>query len=391
MATAPLIQTDQALRELCQRLEGAERIGFDTEFVPEYNYAPKLCLIQLVTDDELAIVDPLAVSDLSRFWQILLDPQRELVAHAAGAELAFCMRLGGALPERLFDVQLAAGLTGLGYPLSYAKLVHKMLDVTLQKGAARTDWRKRPLSNEQLRYALDDVLYLFPVRDKLGERCHRLNRGQWVQEENGRIQRILWKRAQEPLWTRVSGARSLNRRELAVLQELARWRDLRARMADRPTKWVLRDDLLVELARRQPRSAEALRRTRGLGGFKEGAQTRAVLEAIQVGQRLPESQCPDVKRHRRKEHPNEKMIVKLLGAVMIHLAELHQCAPSLLGNTADLEALVAWYFDGRKGALPNILTGWRGVICGRPLLDFLAGRTSLSLGQQTDVPELRFW
>lgn len=377
---APLIQDAPAFEALCRRLRRARRIAFDTEFVSEYTYAPQLCLIQIATDEEMAIIDPLRLPDVSPFWEALLAPGVEVVVHACQAEMDFCLRATGQLPEDLFDVQLAAGFVGEGYPLSYKRLNQRVLEREVAKGAARTDWRKRPLSDAQLRYALDDVVNLLELRDLLERRLTRRLRRDWLREESDRRLSQQWLRAQDPPWQRVSGAGGLKGQELAVLQALAQWRDQRARWANKPPKWILRDDLLMELARRQPEDADSLRRTRGLGGFKRPDQVNPLLKAIAAGRSVPRSQWHVPQRKRREEDPKEKLVVKLLSALMLHLAEQHDVASSLLGTTRDLEKLVAWAVDGASPIKrPDILQGWRGAICGHTLLKFLAGQTSLQL------------
>jgi ribonuclease D len=154
------ITTDRELVNFCRDVSRADRIAFDTEFVSEDTYRPHLCLVQVAAAGKLAVIDPLAVSDLRPFWELLVDPQRETIVHAGREELLFCVATVGRPPARLFDLQIAAGLVGYEYPAGYGSLMSKLLGVRAQKGETRTDWRKRPLSPQQLDYALDDVRYL---------------------------------------------------------------------------------------------------------------------------------------------------------------------------------------------------------------------------------------
>src|SRR5262245_41929560 len=161
MSDPRLITTPERLAELCERLADAPALAFDTEFVPEYTFAPQLCLIQVATDKVLAAIDPLVCGDLTPFWNIVVDPNREVVVHAGKEEMSFCRNSADRTPQHLFDVQLAAGLVGLGYPLSLDNLLQKLSsDHRLKKTETRTDWRKRPLSTRQIDYALDDVKHL---------------------------------------------------------------------------------------------------------------------------------------------------------------------------------------------------------------------------------------
>lgn len=251
MSDDPLITDPDGLRELCVKLEPAARIAIDTEFVPEYTYTPTLCLIQLATDELLALVDPLAVQDLTPLWEAFVRPGREIVLHAGKEEMNFILGNAGRLPEEVFDVQLAAGFVGLGYPLAYSKLAHRLTRAHPASAETRTDWRNRPLSERQIQYALDDVRHLLPIRDKLGQMLQGLGRTSWFVDESVCFrQRILERDSNEP-WRRISGAGSLSPRELAVLREIANWRDSRAKKLNKPTRWILRDDLLSDLAKRQ--------------------------------------------------------------------------------------------------------------------------------------------
>src|SRR5215204_4028061 len=188
MKDRKIVADQEQLDELCDRLEKTTAVAFDTEFVPEYTFAPELCLVQVATDDVLTAVDPYSAGDLTRFWKILTDPKKEVVVHAGKEEMNFCQEYAGRLPKKLIDVQLAAGLVGLGYPLSLDNLLQKTVKAgKLKKTETRTDWRKRPLSATQVEYALDDVRFLLQVREKLGARLEKLGRTEWLEEETKRF------------------------------------------------------------------------------------------------------------------------------------------------------------------------------------------------------------
>jgi len=167
MPDESLIATPGQLRELIGHVRAAGRFGFDTEFVSEETFEPVLCLIQVATRDRLAVVDPQAVGDLGPFWEVVHDPAVEVVMHAAGEDMRICLLRTGAVPRRVYDVQIAAGLVGYSYPLSLTNLVSQVLKISLPGSETRTDWRRRPLTPAQLRYALDDVRHLLDVADRL--------------------------------------------------------------------------------------------------------------------------------------------------------------------------------------------------------------------------------
>src|SRR3954452_628684 len=179
----PLIATPSGLAGLVDHLRASGRFAFDTEFVSEETFEPVLCLIQVATRDRLAVVDPLAIRDLSPFCEVVNDPAVEVVMHAASEDLRICRFQTGVVPRRVYDVQIAAGLVGFGYPLSLVNLIGQALRGSVAGSETRTDWRRRPLSPAQLRYALDDVRYLLELADLLGAELRRLGREAWADEE----------------------------------------------------------------------------------------------------------------------------------------------------------------------------------------------------------------
>src|SRR4051812_3274087 len=210
------VATRSGLDELVTHLRDAGRFAFDTEFVSEETFEPVLCLVQVATRDRLAIIDPLAVRDLSPFWDVVLDPGVELVMHAASEDLRICRFQTGRVPSHVFDVQVVAGLVGYGYPLSLGNLVNQVLRVSLPGGETRTDWRRRPLSPAQLRYALDDVRHLLDLADRLGVELDRLGRASWAESELAGFVAAIQDRAGEERWRRLPGLHQLNRRGLEV-------------------------------------------------------------------------------------------------------------------------------------------------------------------------------
>ncbi|MFT5301492.1 MAG: ribonuclease D, partial [Mariniblastus sp.] len=242
------ITTAEGLQDFCDRISGCKLLGFDTEFVSENRYRPQLCLLQVAADGEYAIVDTLAVPDISPFWKLLVEGDHITIVHAAREEFLFCYRACGKRPKHLFDVQLGAGMTGLEYPASYGNLVSKLLGSRVDKGETRTDWMRRPLSKRQIDYALSDVTFLEQLHDTVSSQLEQLDRTSWFEEEMDAWQTSLERTEDEPQWRRVSGISSLNRQALAIVRELWIARDAEAENKNRSPKRVLPDDLLVELA-----------------------------------------------------------------------------------------------------------------------------------------------
>ena len=244
------ITTDAQLEKLCCKLASSSFIGFDTEFVSEDTYFPELCLIQVAADEVLAVIDPQEIGDMTLFWDALSKGEHLTIAHAAREEFRFCRTAVQRRPANLFDVQLAAGLVGIEYPASYGKLLNKLLNVRLAKGETRTDWRRRPLSDKQIEYALQDVIYLKDIHTKIEAKLVELGRLEWLQEEMSVWQDQMEAAEQQERWRRVSGISGLPEKALVIVRELWRWREGIARSKNRPPRRILRDDLIVELARR---------------------------------------------------------------------------------------------------------------------------------------------
>jgi ribonuclease D len=383
----PLIATPEALGELVGHIRQSGRFAFDTEFVSEETFEPVLCLVQVATESRLAVVDPFRVGDLAPFWETVVDPSIEVVMHAAGEDLRICRLQTGTLPRRVFDVQIAAGLVGFGYPLSLGNLVHQALKVSLLGGETRTDWRRRPLSEAQLRYALEDVRHLLDLADKLGAELGRLDRVDWAEDEFAAFLDGIENRADEDRWRRLSGLHMLNRRGLEVARRLSGWRTADARRANRPLRSVLRDDLLVAIARRQPSNRRDLEALRDFNRPHLLSKGNEILGVVAEAQAVPAEDLPEP-AERHDDGPGLSMVVSLLSATLSQACAQGRVAVGLAGSSNDLKDLVRWYVDGQdEGRAPDVLKGWRREICGRTLLDVLSGRRALRIvDPESEVP-----
>src|SRR5262249_3110603 len=182
-----LIVEPAELRECCAHLAACHHFGLDTEFVGEESYHPKLCLVQVATEEKLFLIDPFTVGPLDAFWKIVVDPTNQIIVHAGREEVRLCHLWCGQAPGNLFDLQIAAGLVGLNYPLGHGPLVSKVLKIQLSKGETLTEWRNRPLTRSQISYALDDVRYLLPIWKHLHGKLEQLGRIDWAKEEFSRL------------------------------------------------------------------------------------------------------------------------------------------------------------------------------------------------------------
>jgi ribonuclease D len=383
----PLISTQEGLRELVAHVREAGRFAFDTEFVSEETFEPVLCLIQVATTSRLAVVDPLKVGDLTPFWDAVVDPSIEVVMHAAGEDLRICRMQAGVVPRRVFDVQIAAGLVGYGYPLSLGNLVYQVLKVSLLGGETRTDWRRRPLSDAQLRYALEDVRHLLDLADTLEGSLERLHRVDWAEDEFATFLDAIENRSEGERWRKLSGLHMLNRRGLETARRLSDWRVEDARKANRPLRSVLRDDLLVAIAKRQPASRRDLEALRDFNRPQLIARANEILGVIAEAQKVPAEDLPEP-ADRHDDLPGMAMVVSLLSATLSQAAAQGKVAVGLVGGSSDLKELIRWYLDGQSAdRTPELLQGWRRDVCGKTLLDVLSGRRALRIvDPQAEVP-----
>lgn len=372
-----LIATPGALRELIGHIREEGRFAFDTEFVSEDTFEPVLCLLQVATSSRLAAVDPQTVGDLSEFWKLIDDPSIDTVMHAASEDMRIYQMRVGSLPPRIFDVQIAAGLVGYSYPLSLTNLVGQTLKITLAGSETRTDWRRRPLSSAQVRYALDDVRYLLELKDFLTAELDRLERLDWAEAEFRGLLDEIAARADEDRWRRLPGLHHLNRRGLETARRLSEWREDEARRQNRPLRQVMRDDLLVAIARRQPKGKRELEALRDFKRPSLMSRIHDVLEAVELARDTPEDFLPET-RQRPDDAPGISTTASILSAALAQCCLENKVAGSLVSNTSDIKSLIRWQLDGRpESRRPALAEGWRGELCGNLLLDVLNGRRAL--------------
>ncbi|MDO4558578.1 MAG: HRDC domain-containing protein, partial [Planctomycetia bacterium] len=281
------IDTNAAYETFCDRLESAKIIALDTEFISERTYVPELCLVQICADGESALVDPLALRDLTRLWKILARPGHETLVLAARSELEFSLRAVGAAPFQLRDLQLAAGFVGLDYPLSAAGLHAKLLRRTLRKSETRSNWRRRPLTPEQIEYARSDVRYLDALWRILRDRLEQTDRMSWFEEEMADQIAEQVQIFTQGRWCRIAGQASLSPRQRNVLRRLSAWREDEARRRNLPPRRVVRDDLLIELARRMEERPERIFAVRGLDRPELTRYTQVVAAVVHQGMSEP--------------------------------------------------------------------------------------------------------
>jgi ribonuclease D len=369
------VVTHPAMLVAClEHLAAAGEVAFDTEFVGEDTYRPDLCLVQVATAERLYLIDPFSAGPLDAFWELLTDPARTVIVHAGREEVRMCRAGVGRPPATLVDVQIASALVGYPYPIGYAALVQDVLRVHAKKGETLTDWRRRPLSPAQVRYAFDDVRYLIPAWHRLADRLRRLGREDWLAEECAAfVRRAVADDPAVERWRKIKGAGSLDRRGLAVLRELYAWREAVAGRVNRPARTVLRDDLMIEIARRGPATADALGRLRGV----PRGEVPAILDAVHRANALPPEACPEPDE-RESDPPHVTLLASLLGVVLSEACARSELGVSIVATSQDLKNLVRARQPG--GALPEnfpLARGWRRTAVLAELQAFLDGRRVL--------------
>lgn len=385
------ITTDTALQQYCGDLSTAASIGFDTEFVSEDTYRPQLCLVQVAAAGRLAVIDPIAIKDMTPFWNVLATPGHQTVVHAGREEFLFCLGATQQRPAELFDLQIAAGLIGMDYPAGYGSLMSRLLNAKPNKGETRTDWRRRPLSVQQLDYALDDVRYLHAMQDKLVTRLEELRRLSWMNDEMATWQQELEASLTRERWRRTSGISGLSARCLAIVRELWQWREDEAARRNQPTRRVLRDDLIVELAKRK--SADP-RQMRAIRGMERGDLTRVLpkmAEAISRALELPEEDCP----HHAPRNASDQFTVlgQFVSSALGSICRAANLAPSIVGTASDVRDLIAYRLQGSgrpEMPVPSLAHGWRSEIVGHTIDDLLSGKLTIRIGNPSAEDPLEF-
>lgn len=380
VTTKPTYITNRhALEELIRRLQEHDRLALDTEFVGEDSFVPRLELIQIAAGALSAVIDFPAVGSLDGFGELLVDSRIEKVVHAGRQDLELFYLHTGHVPSPIFDTQIAAAMVGYGTQIAYAQLVQRITGVKLTKAHTYTNWNQRPLSQEQLTYALDDVHYLLQVHAHLRERLKVQGRTQWVQEEFARLGSKLTDGSREPRhrYQRIRGWENLKPRSASVLRELVAWREEEAKRRDIPRGRVIRDEVLLEIARHTPMKVSALKSMRGLHAAEAERNGEALIRAIERGLAVPESDWPEAPKAKRPE-PEAAGQVDLLQAVLKAIALKKEIAPSLLAGASELQALVDAKDHREQLDLP-ILHGWRRSLAGQTLLDVLAGKLQVGI------------
>lgn len=369
------IEKTTDLVAFCERAKKEPYITVDTEFVREHTYWSQLCLIQVGLKEEAVAIDPLSEQiNLSAFFDLLQDSSVIKVFHSARQDLEIFYHLTGKIPDPLFDTQIAAMVCGFGESIGYDVLVQKYAKVTIDKSSRYTYWAQRPLTEKQLQYALGDVIHLRIIYEKLLKTIEDGDRLHWLEEELSILTSPqTYQIDPYAVWEKIR-ARSAKPRMLAVLREIAAWREITAQERNLPRGRIMQDNVMLALAASAPRSLEELRKMRGLSGsFLEGNRATAVLELIEKALSLPLEDCPRIK-HEGPSPPGTSALVEMLRLLLKIKADKYHVAQKLIATNADLEIIA-------RSPNPNVpaLEGWRREVFGNAALALKTGKVAIGI------------
>jgi ribonuclease D len=369
-----LIDTQEQLEEICAQLSGSAYIALDTEFMRETTYFPKLALIQIADDaGQVHCIDPLLIRDFSSLQEILFNPGILKVVHSARQDLEIFYHMFDSIPDPIFDTQIASAILGYGEQISYANLVSTELGVTLDKSHTRTNWMQRPLSNEQISYAINDVKYLAQIYPLQDEKLKSLQRSHWISDEISRLTDINNYRVNpQGCWKKVKGANRLKGKQLAILQKIAALREEIAINEDIPRKRVITDDNLIDIARMAPDSLQRLQGIRSLHSKFIQRHGDRLLEVVAQCRKLPASEWPTLPKPTPLTD-EQKHKADIMMDILRICADEHNIAATILGNKKDIERMA------RGEQESPLLNGWRNECCGKTLTDFAAGKIAIQM------------
>jgi len=366
------ISDADALAAFCERAGEARVLGVDTEFLREKTYYPKLCLIQVGTADEIAAIDPILIQDLDPLVDLLTDTRITKVFHACGQDLEVIRDALGCVPAPVFDTQLAAAFLGFRMQLGYGALVEAYTGVRLPKAESLTDWSQRPLDREQLVYAEDDVRYLPGIYERMMDELIARDRLSWLTPEMDDLcDPAKYERNPREAYRHLKRSGSLTRKQMAIAREVCAWREQKAAYRDIPRKWVCSDEVLVEICRHTPKTAERLKRIRGTEQIP-ARDAEELVAAIRKGLLCDPDDLPYVERHARPAAETES-VVDLMNAMLRLKSEKSGVAPQLI---ATRDELTHFAVNGGSGRLAK---GWRYELVGRSLEQLLGGQIGLTV------------
>jgi ribonuclease D len=375
-----LVTSTEELAAACQRFAGAPYVAIDTEFMRDTTYWPRLCLVQAAIPGEAVAIDPLVPGlDLKPLLELLGRPDCIKVFHAARQDIEIFYHMAGVIPRPLFDTQVAAMVCGFGDAASYETLVRELVNVQVDKSSRFTDWARRPLTDRQIDYALSDVVHLCRVYESLVRQIDKSGRSDWLEEELGVLRAPeTYDLKPEDAWRRLK-MRGGNRRFMAIVMEVAAWRERLAQERNVPRSRIMKDEALFEIASQAPASTEELDALRGIPrGFSGSRGAAGLLDAVKAGIALPASAIPEIERGPQVSAP--PILGDMLRVLLKILCDQHGVAQKLIASSSDLDQIAA-----DDAADVPALSGWRRDIFGQAALELKHGRLALSIRNRKPI------
>lgn len=367
------IESDDELVSFCQQLASESYCAVDTEFVREKTYYPLLSLIQIAGEQNMACIDPFAINDFEPLRQLFQKPELLKVFHSPSQDLEILFQLFGEVPSPVFDTQLAAAVLGFQHQISYADLVFEVTGTRLEKKHTRADWSKRPLSKDEIDYAMDDVRYLMPVYRHIKQELESKNRSSWIEKD---LEAMSLSSTYEvdvsSQWQRLKGIQKLKGVQLQIARQLCQWRELRAQQKDRPRRWIAADDWIIEISRKKPTNLEDLALVREISAKVVEHQGPILIDIVKESLQSKASEWPEALK------PN---------SLTLHQQALGDCLMGFCRVIADDNNIALATFATRKD-IDNLITnrktsrlaqGWRFNMAGEQLLSFIYGQSKLAV------------
>ena len=371
--TIQYINRPEQLLPLCEQILQEPWIALDTEFLREKTYYPKFCLLQIAAPGWVACVDPLAIADLTPLLDAIYNPNITKVLHSCRQDLEIFFQITGKIPGPIFDTQIAAPLLGFQENPGYAMLVSSFLNINLSKAHTRADWTERPLSQDQIQYAADDVIYLCKIYTIMCEQLEKLGRLNWLESDFALLNNPeLYQLSPENAWLKIRGKNKLTGRQLSILQALSEWRERTAQTENKPRNWLFPDDMLLELGKLQPVTTSDLAKIRNINERSVNRYGKVICELIDAARQRPPKPLREKDGSGKKTQQHEA-ILDVLSAIVRIRAEENSLNPVILATRKDLEQLLFAEDDCL------LLQGWRYNMAGKELQGLLRGQYTLSL------------
>ncbi len=369
-----LIEDQNSLNNLCEQLVKAKVLAIDTEFVRTRTLYAKLGLLQVCDGEQLALIDPLAIDDLTPFWALLTNESITKVLHACSEDLEVFLTAGNCKPVNLIDSQIMMSFLGHGLSLGYAAMVKHFTDIELDKSESRTDWTKRPLTEKQLDYASADVDHLFSIYPKLLAELTEAGFLAYAQiETQNMIDKKFTPIIESEMYLNIKMNWRLNPKQLNLLKYLASWRFQQAKKRDLPLGFVAKDHTLMALAQSNPDSVNAMLTLEGVETLDIRHKGKAMLAVLSQADQAEVSSYPD-KIDRLDEYPGYKQIFKKMKTFLITASEQQGLAIENVASKKQINQFLTWQFDlndaRNSSAKVDLITGWRYELFGQTLLDF---------------------